>query len=308
MPLLRRSAVLASAALLVAATSAALLPQARYTSSDSARTARVHAHFDSVLAELQSRDHDDLPSDQRARRARLISALRAYDARGEFPNNYDFPEQPTPYFVDRHTGVRCAVAHLLESTGRHDIVERVAATDNNVRVAELSGDTAFVAWLDAQGFTLAEAGRIQPSYEGSRSGGSVSPVAIVAVVGGSVLTVGSSVGTSMWNATGNSDGHNQFGNVLGVVSGALTSILGAAIIKEADGSAMIGAGVATAAVGGLSVALGLRGSARRARALAGQSEAVRSPKSGRDQPQASLVPVIGVARNATAGLSMQIRF
>lgn len=308
MPLIRRSAVVASAALLVALTTPAILPRTRDASRDVAETARIHSHFDGVLSELQSRDSADMPSNRRARRTRLVSALREYDLRGDFPHNYDFPHQPTPYFVDRKTGVRCAVAYLLESTGRHDIVRRVAAANNNVRVAQLSGDTAFTAWLDEQGLTLSEAARIQPSYEGSRGGGGVSTGAIVAVVGGSLLAVGSAVGTSIWNVSGNADGHNRFGNVLGVTSGVLTTIVGASIAGSREDNAARRGGVATAAVGGVSVALGLRGFARRSRTMAERREAERSRGSDRDELHASIVPIIGVGRNATAGLSMQIRF
>ena len=74
-----------------------------------------------------------------------------------------------PYFVDRKTGTLCAVGFLLASTGRADIVDRVAGVNNNVYVAELAGDTAFTAWLVEQGITLDEAARIQVPYWGDES-------------------------------------------------------------------------------------------------------------------------------------------
>ena len=77
----------------------------------------------------------------------LIATLDAYRDRGLFPRNYDFPGQLMPYFFDRKTGVLCAVAHLLESTGRRDIVDRVAQMNNDVWVAELAPDSAFGTWL-----------------------------------------------------------------------------------------------------------------------------------------------------------------
>src|SRR5580765_1480660 len=82
----------------------------------------VRAHLDSVLPELRSRDVGILTATQRARRTQVIANLEDYRDRGAFPRNYDFPLQPTPYFVDRKTGALCAVAHLLTSTGRSDIV------------------------------------------------------------------------------------------------------------------------------------------------------------------------------------------
>src|SRR5262245_8356563 len=116
-------------------------------SSDAREIARIRAHFDSVLTELSAYDARFSTAPQVARRQSLIATLRGYRARGVFPHNYDFAE-PMPYFVDRKTGTLCAVAFLLESTGRRDIVDRVAQADNNVWVAQLAGDTALGTWLD----------------------------------------------------------------------------------------------------------------------------------------------------------------
>lgn len=308
MPLLRQSVVLVSTMSLVAVTMLADRDRARETSSDAEKNAVVHAHFDSVLAELQAHDVAELPRNQQVRRTALIGALRAYNTRGQYPKNYDFPDEPTPYFVDRKTGVRCAVAHLLESTGRHDIVQRVAASNINVRVMELAGDTAFISWVEQQGITLAEAARIQPKYEGSQGNDGIGTATVVAVAGASLLSVGTSIGTSIWNTSGNADGHSRAGNVIGVVSGALTTIVGTTIALSADNSQLYGGGVATAAVGGLGVVLGIRGSARRSRTTAALREAERVSGSVREGTQASIHPIIGVGRNAATGLSMRIRF
>jgi hypothetical protein len=128
--------------------------------------ARIRAHFDSVLVELHGRDVTALTAPQRRQRQRLLATLRAYRDAGDFPHNYDFPGQAVPYFVDRETGALCAVANLIASTGRGDIVERVTRANNNVLVPALAGDTAFRAWLDTHGLTLAEAARIQVPYIG----------------------------------------------------------------------------------------------------------------------------------------------
>lgn len=57
------------------------------------------------------------------------------------------------------------MAHLIDSSGRRDIVARVAASRNTAHVAELAGDAALVDWLDEHGLTAAEAAQIQPEYE-----------------------------------------------------------------------------------------------------------------------------------------------
>lgn len=68
-----------------------------------------------------------------------------------------------PYFIDRH-GVRCAMAHLIETFGGAAVVRRIATTNNNVVVYELTSDAEVNTWLAANGLTLDDAARIQPSY------------------------------------------------------------------------------------------------------------------------------------------------
>lgn len=188
---------------------------------------RIRAHFDSVLVELPARDVSALTVQQRVRRASLLEALRIYRDRGAFPKNYDFPGQAVPYFVDRKTGILCAVAHLLESTGRRDIVDRVAATDNNVWVAQLASDTALTGWLDASGLTLDEAARIQVPYTESSS-----PLNAYSLA--SIATATVSLGTTIWNATTNRDAKVPFVNALGLVSGMSSIALGIGATRQDD--------------------------------------------------------------------------
>jgi hypothetical protein len=61
------------------------------------------------------------------------------------------------------------MAHLISESGRDDIVRLVERTRNNATVLELAADPVIgpvlAAWLDEAGLTVAEAQRIQPSYE-----------------------------------------------------------------------------------------------------------------------------------------------
>jgi len=128
-----------------------------------AETARIRTHLATVEHALRASDVTHLTPAQRAARARNLDVLHAYWTAGAFPKNTDFPGQRMPYFVDRY-GTRCAMAYLIEQSGRGDLVARVAATNNNARIRELKGDPELVAWLDANGLTAAEAARIQPAY------------------------------------------------------------------------------------------------------------------------------------------------
>src|SRR6266536_6143917 len=128
-----------------------------------AEARRIRVRLSGVERELRWKDVSALPPAQRAARARSLDILHAYWTRGVFPKNTDFPGERLPYFVDRY-GTRCAMAYVIEQSGRGDIVARVAATNNNARIRELKSDPELVAWLRDNGLTAAEAAHIQPQY------------------------------------------------------------------------------------------------------------------------------------------------
>ena len=218
--------------------------------------ARIRAHFDSVLTELRAPNVAEMAAAPAANRVRLIATLEAYRDRGIFPHNYDFPGQFVPTFVDPKTGVVCAVGHLLESTGRRDIVDRVASANNHVYVAELAADTALQGWLNANGLTLAEAARIQVPYWGdqmyqdepSTSKGGLplgnGPAVILGVT--SAALAGANLGT-------NRDHQFPLLAALGATSGVATTVVGQLMLKRGEGTADLarvatGVGLATAVI------------------------------------------------------------
>jgi hypothetical protein len=267
-------------------------------STPSADVGRIRAHFDSVLTELSARDVGALTSAQRAERVRLLETLRAYRNRGVFPHNYDFPGQPTPYFVDRKTGTLCAVAHLLASTGRRDIVDRVARADNNVWVAQLSSDTAVARWLSTHGLTLEEAARIQVPYMVAET--PAQRARNVAFIAAAPVAVGGSLIASLWNANGNADGHRTFANVLGLGSGVMAIGMGATLIGNRDVPREIG--VASAALGTVSVMLAARAFRRHNVHVAVEREAEQR-RAGVETSLAPLVPSGG-----GGGIALSLRF
>jgi hypothetical protein len=124
--------------------------------------ARLQRHFATALAEVGAHDVFHLDRAQRSRRDRLLGVLVDYARRGRFPRNPDFAEQ-TPYFIDA-AETRCAMAHLIESTGDRELVDRIANHRNNAFVRQLKGDAALRAWLAWAGLSADEASRIQPAY------------------------------------------------------------------------------------------------------------------------------------------------
>ena len=264
-----------------------------------AEITRIRIHFDSVLTSLGNRDVSALSAQQRSRRAALLETLRAYQSRGVFPHNYDFPGEAVPYFVDRKTGTLCAVAHLLESTGRRDIVDRVARGDNNVWVPQLAGDSAFTHWLGDNGLTIEEAAFIQMPY--------VQPVSQAQVarnVGFAVATpfaLGGALATTLWNATSNADGHRTGVSTLGVISGLATVGLSTAVLSKSD----FNHGVAASGlvVGVTSVALSLRSKHNHSTIMA-----QRDAEKARTMAQTAVVPMVDVTNGGSAGLAVSLRF
>jgi hypothetical protein len=294
-PLLAISGMLVLAAV---APSSAARPGAPSSAESAARARevrRIQAHFDSVLTELADRDLSALTGAQRARRGALVETLRVYRDRGEFPHNYDFPGEAVPYFVDRGTGVLCAVGHLLATSGRRDIVDRVAAMNNNVWVGELATDSALASWLDTHGLTLAEAARIQVPYMGDPE-----PVPQVArdrdFPTGASLALGGALVASYWNARPNATGASRVANALGIMAGATAFAAGASSVG--DGGASPTVGVASMVVGAASTWLSTRNIVRYRRIAEQKREAAR----------ASVAPVLPLDGSAGAGIGVTLRF
>jgi hypothetical protein len=303
---LTRLLVVAVVALVVVVARVPAPPSARATEAkpdwSAAEVLRIRAHFDSVLTELATRDLSTLGETQRGQRAVLLQTLRAYRDRGVFPHNYDFPGQAVPYFVDRKTGTLCAVAHLVESTGRRDIVDRVARLDNNVLVPRLAGDSAFTSWLDAHGITLAEAARIQVPYNAQPM-----PLEDKRFVAGLVLAplaITATAVTSVWNAWGNSDGHRRGVSVVGVTSGVLAVGAGAMLASNTNlPKEVYGVAAITAVTGGIGIALSSRSISRRRAIVAAEREATEK----RSIAQATLIPILP-SRDSGAGVGVSLKF
>lgn len=252
---------------------------------------RIQRHFDGAIDQLTRRDVSSLTAQQRARRAALIDELARYRDRGAFPRNYDFPGEAVPYFVDRKTGVRCAVAHLLEFTGRADIVARVAATDNNVWVPELGEDAPFLGWLDEQGLTLAEAARIQVPYVEE-------PAPSLFMEAGlnrpttQLLALGATVGTTLLGRLTPTDRNQRIIGVLGLTAGAVAV---AASMGAAQAEDMGALAVSNLVAGSVGMYLGGR-SLRRGVVL------------HRAARRTQVAPMLPLSSQSGAGLAVSIAF
>jgi hypothetical protein len=263
----------------------------------------VRKHLDSVLVELRATDPGSIGGIQRLRRSRLIVELADYRDRGAFPHNYDFPGQLVPYFRDRKTGALCAIGDLLEFTGQAEIVDRVARSDNNIRVTQLAGDTAFLRWLSDNGLTLAEAARTQVLYVSPDSPAQKFGTVIVSF--GAPLAAITSAATVVSNSMGNRDGHSGLSTTLGFVSGALSAGMGVALLHSSALPTWPGAVVTS--LGAVSIAASVH-------ALRRHDVLLRDTKraGSRDGASVSLAPVFNVAdqaaRKPAAGAALLVHF
>jgi hypothetical protein len=117
---------------------------------------RVATHVGYVARQLRERDISH------PRRTALLDALDAYVAAGKFPAS-ETDHGLLPTFLDP-SGVRCAVAHLVETTAGTTAMTALDRDHHNDFIADLTSDSRFVAWAADSGFTLEELAWIQPSY------------------------------------------------------------------------------------------------------------------------------------------------
>jgi len=257
---------------------------------------RIQLHLDSALALLDGGSIAGLSAQQRTRRTVLVQTLRAYRNGGVFPHNYDFAAM-TPYFVDRKTGTLCAVAYLLESTGRGDIVARVAGADNNVRVRQLAGDTVFTNWLDENGLSLAEAAFIQVVYARDAN-----DAPMIGTVIGTVAMI-PTLPLGIWNLTTNSDGHRKWVNRVALVAGLMAIGGGAQMRVTGDNERVIRTYANTSmAVGATGAALAIHSMVRHSRFVAHEREAARRAIS-----DAAISPIVS-ANGSRTGMAVSFRF
>jgi hypothetical protein len=211
--------------------------------------ARLRAHFDSVDVELRAPDALQLTPTQRTLRVTLIGWLREYREAGTFPRNDRFPEQAMPFFRDSR-GVLCAMAYLIERSGRRDLVDHVAGTRNNAFIGELADDPELRAWLDSVGLSVVEAARIQPAYEpppdvpDDEAVSANYALTSILVSGASLTTLGLNLITPS-KSTG----------WAGLIAGSVGVIAGAANLDGTDGTDKVAA--ANLIIGGGAIAAGL---------------------------------------------------
>ena len=237
-----------------------------------AEQTRLRAHFDSVDSELRAASVSQLTWQQRAMRAKLVSWLRDYRNAGRFPENDRFADRAMPFFRDSHRTL-CAMAYLVDRSGRGDIVDHIAKTRNNAFIHELVDDPELVRWIAASGLSVDEAARIQPTYGQPvivvENGDRVTPNYALLSMGLGGVSLGST-GVNLFAPS-------RLSNALGFISGAGAIAAGASRIKEGGGTRQLA--IANATVGSISVVTAIFSSYWRAHQSAAAKSAVEKSRS-----------------------------
>lgn len=256
---------------------------------------RLQAHFDSVDQELRSRDVSQLSREQQSARSELVAWLRDYRSEAAFPLNDAISEHAVPIFRDSR-GVLCAMAYLIQRSGRADIVVDVATTRNTATIHQLADDARLVAWLDSTGLTLDEAARIQPWYGPPPEDASNRVSADYAIA--SLAFSGTALATAGVNIVSPS----RMSGFLGLMAGALAVMNGVRRLDESGGTKRVA--TANTAIGAVSIGVGLRGF------LVRKPEPMRPISESRARlSHVSLAPVVtNSLGRARLGVALSARF
>lgn len=92
------------------------------------------------------------------RRAHNLASFKQYIQTGVYPHN-TYRDGPLNVWFDasRHY---CAAATMIVKDGHQDLAARTAATDNNIRLLDVT-DGPLLDWMLTSGFTIEEIDRIQ---------------------------------------------------------------------------------------------------------------------------------------------------
>jgi hypothetical protein len=101
--------------------------------------------------------HSAVTSDLAPRRAQMIAWLHEYSEAGVFPQ--DAQGYPLSVFRDAR-GVRCPMAELIFRSGHGELVDAVARTHNDLRLADVH-DGPLYAWIVESGLSQDEVTMIQ---------------------------------------------------------------------------------------------------------------------------------------------------
>jgi hypothetical protein len=113
---------------------------------------------DRIALPLPMVNRADVENALAARRDHNVASFRAYRTAGIYPHN---TVRPGPLNVWRDDdGHLCAAATMIDRDGKHELVSTTAATDNYVRLLDVTSG-ALLDWILTSGLSIEEIDRIQ---------------------------------------------------------------------------------------------------------------------------------------------------
>lgn len=156
------------------------------------------------------------------RRNMLLNVLLDYIKKGDYPSNYDHPEERKPCFIDKNGNI-CAVGYLIEQSAGRKTAEYINSKFQYTNLLNMH-DALLDAWINQSGFSKMELAMIQPTY----GGGNGTQNELNREYGiASAMLGGASLGISMMNASQiNKNPNSKFVPVFGIITGLSQLTLG----------------------------------------------------------------------------------
>lgn len=123
---------------------------------------RIQIHLQYVENLLRQRDIIHLNAEQQHNRLALLDLLHTYWTSGVFPNNYDYPTERRPCFIDRDGNI-CAVGYLIRETAGAAVANAINEQHQYDYITDMKADI-ITQWATEYGLTEEECAMIQPSY------------------------------------------------------------------------------------------------------------------------------------------------
>lgn len=111
---------------------------------------------------MRTRKTSFLDPKQKTNRNNVMNLLHEYWKKEEFPIN-NTHNQKIPQIKDTR-GTPCALAYILQNSGKQQLVDEIAQQNNNVYVNDVPENHPLNYAIKEGGFTKKEAATIQPSY------------------------------------------------------------------------------------------------------------------------------------------------
>ena len=160
----------------------------------------------------------------------MLQLLHEYWNAGVFPNNYDYPGERRPCFIDRNGNI-CAVGYLIEMTAGRETAETINERHQYDYIADMNEESV-KNWAEEYGLTLEECAMIQPAYGGWPSNNQKVEQPIKSSYGVSSGVLGGvNIAITAINIAGRNPRSNTMSYV-GLVTGAAQIVLGATNIKK----------------------------------------------------------------------------